>query len=218
MLPHLTKQAGGSHTDTSVSARCWLFSEIAAPTVIKPGSRFLSLCRSNIVQCIVGRDERPNRHLLRCVPLAHLCREQEVSSPTSSFMSPHTQLEGKGYFQLCVWKPSSSSYTFSHPSPVCLLLSQKDPAKKTERNFKQTLLFCDKNMDCIHENKRPWEWWRHIKLTVTFYTLPIISMIAVYFFPTIKKGKKTLLLPELQKYQESGTSFLYNCSSAGEIR
>lgn len=47
MHTHLTKQPTGNWTDTSLSARRLLFSEIAAPTVIKPGSHFLSFCCSN---------------------------------------------------------------------------------------------------------------------------------------------------------------------------
>lgn len=38
---HLTKQPTGNRTDTSLSALHSLFSEIAAPAVIKPGSHFL---------------------------------------------------------------------------------------------------------------------------------------------------------------------------------
>lgn len=45
---HLTKQPTGSRTDTSLSALGTLFSEIVAPAVIKPGSRFLPFCRSNL--------------------------------------------------------------------------------------------------------------------------------------------------------------------------
>lgn len=44
---HLTKQPTGSRTDTSLSALCSPFSEIAAPAVIKPGSHFLPFCCLN---------------------------------------------------------------------------------------------------------------------------------------------------------------------------
>lgn len=44
---HLTKQLTGNRTDTSLSALCLPFSEIAAPAVIKPGSHFLSFCCLN---------------------------------------------------------------------------------------------------------------------------------------------------------------------------
>lgn len=87
MLPHLTKQARGSRTDTSLSARCSLFSEIAAHTVIKPGSHFLSLCRSNRCSALWVRMKDPTGTSSNASPCPPL---QGAGSQLSHFLFHET--------------------------------------------------------------------------------------------------------------------------------
>lgn len=129
MLPHLTKQPTGSRTDTSLSARCSLFSEIAAPTVIKPGSHFLSLCPSHMCSALWVKMKDTTGTSSDAPPLPTFAGSRK--SALHFFFHETTYTSGWAFSSLCeslhppltlfhVWTHYVSVQQLCAPKPVLL--------------------------------------------------------------------------------------------------
>lgn len=151
MHPHLTKQPTGNWTDTSLSARCSLFSKIAAPAVIKPGSHFLSLCRANACSALWVRVKDTNARLLRTFPLPTSAGSRKSALPLPLW---------EGHIHNCRIKVAFSSLckTLHHPLTLyCRIMSEPImPAKKTE----------------LWKNTKCWKQWNTPPVIVSQFNNP----------------------------------------------